>query len=92
MEEMGTKLCYCCGKKITFNEFYQANKDQFLSFEIIEKIWDNEFIELFCCRCFRIFNGYTKEDVIQILQNEHLKKQILEKIKAIEERMRFNSF
>ena len=47
--DLKIRICYCCENPLSFNEYHETNTKYGLN-ELM-KLWQNDYIELLCCRC-----------------------------------------
>ena len=76
--EFESRICFGCGRKITFKEFCQRNRG--LEPQLLNILWNNTHLEFFCCLCY---DDYEKEVHID-QQIKDLEPDQLEVIKIVE--------
>ncbi len=52
------RQCYCCGNPLSFNDYRDSNKEKSLMDLMV--LWQNDYIELLCCRCHTRLNRIQK--------------------------------
>ncbi|MFX1273657.1 MAG: hypothetical protein ACFFAT_01325 [Promethearchaeota archaeon] len=50
-EEMKERHCYKCGKILTWTNFMFKNYPH--GQEYLESLWEKDYIEFYCCSCFK---------------------------------------
>jgi len=51
------RVCWECGAKLNFWDYCSEFKDDKL--EKMIKLWQNDYIEFYCCKCFKIKKSET---------------------------------
>lgn len=80
---MKKRYCWYCGKLLDWTGFKLQNRN--LSQDYIKKLWNYDFIEFYCCECFKeemlLNRGYVyfsektkKEDVHTSLKLDLIEK------------------
>ncbi|MFW9881899.1 MAG: hypothetical protein ACFFG0_53225, partial [Candidatus Thorarchaeota archaeon] len=52
------RRCYCCENPLSFNDYRDSNKE--MNLIDLMALWQNEYVELLCCRCHMRLNKYNK--------------------------------
>jgi hypothetical protein len=47
--DLKIRQCYCCQNPLSFNDYQDSNLE--LGLMKLMTLWQNPFIEIFCCRC-----------------------------------------
>ncbi len=68
------KLCWACKSELVFSEICESNLN--FTEEAIRILWQNPFIEFYCCKCFN-----DEKRLIEIKKQQKKIKNKLENIK-----------
>ena len=59
---MRGRYCYRCGKQLNFDDFLKNNNTAKTP-EELKRIWNSNYIELYCCHCYCFKTKYQHDKI-----------------------------